>query len=109
MIADVGKYLVSSTGRIGYALDNNGATFEEIELTDEFILRPDGSVSYAAKFNVEKGADLKKRLISKIWSNDDQIAIMLNRERSEDDEEMYDFMQQWRTYFGELAKTINSK
>ena len=39
-----------------------------------------------------------------IWSNDDQIAIILNKDNG--DNEMYNFMQEWRKWFSDITHNI---
>ena len=51
----------------------------------------------------------KKYLISKLWTNDDQIAIILNKDRSEEDAAMYEFMQSWREWFGNFLKGVGTE
>ena len=48
-------------------------------------------------------------MIKKQYSNDDQIAIMLNAQLSEEDKMYYDKMQEWREFSGHIAKLINEK
>ena len=48
-------------------------------------------------------------MIKKQYSNDDQIAIMLNAQLSEEDKMYYDKMQEWRKFSGHIAKLINEK
>lgn len=48
-------------------------------------------------------------MIKKQYSNDDQIAIMLNAQLSEEDKMYYDKMQEWRKFSGYVAKLINEK
>ena len=57
-------------------------------------------------YKVKDNANIKGDLIRFLWSNDEQIAIMLNKDRSEEDLAMYNFMQEYRTYFSNLAKQI---
>ena len=51
---------------------------------------------------------LKARLVNKIFSNDDQIAIMLNYQSHPTAENIsiYNSMQEWRDWFGELVKSL---
>lgn len=48
----------------------------------------------------------KSKFINKQFTNDDQIAIMLNKDDSEEDRLLYNKMQDWRRWSGELAKKI---
>lgn len=49
--------------------------------------------------------DYKKRLISKIFSNDDQIALILNKDCDEESSIAFEEMQEWRSYFSTFIKT----
>ena len=46
----------------------------------------------------------KANIIKKRYSNDDQIAILLNKDDSAEDKMRYDKMQEWREYASMLAK-----
>ena len=48
-------------------------------------------------------------MIKKQYSNDDQIAIILNAQLSEEDKMYYDKMQELREFSGYIAKLINEK
>lgn len=50
--------------------------------------------------------DYKSAIIKKRYSNDDQIAIILNKEDSDEDMIRYNRMMQWRDFAASLAKKI---
>lgn len=50
----------------------------------------------------------KSKIIHKQFNNDDQIAIMLNKEDSEEDLLLYNKMQEWRKWAGVVAKKIEN-
>lgn len=56
-------------------------------------------------------ASLKTHFIHLRYTNDDQIAIILNKDDSDEDAFVYNKMQEWREWCGNLAKkcleTIN--
>lgn len=107
MLANVGCYITLG-GRKGFALPyEEGAEYEEHEFRlDKVIRHPDGSVGVDGfNFHIKRG-DEKRVIIGQLFSNDDQIAIMLNKDMSEDDAEVYGFMQSWREWVGELVKKI---
>ena len=105
MIAAVGHYLISSNGKRGFSIPiEEGVSYTEKELTNIVEKRPYNSVSIGGIFNIKVTDYIKKTLITSIWSNDDQIAIILNKDNG--DNEMYNFMQEYRTYFSNLAKQI---
>ena len=108
MIAEVGKYLISSSGKRAFALPLEEVS-TEAELSNEVVLRPDKSVSFGGVFNTRPSSDLKKKIIQMIWSNDDQIAIILNKDDGTENKKMYQFMQEWRKFAGSIANAINNK
>lgn len=55
--------------------------------------------------HTEYGA-IKKQIIGLRYNNDDQIAIMLNKEDSEEDLLAYNKMQEWREWAGVMARKI---
>jgi hypothetical protein len=50
--------------------------------------------------------DWKSKIVGKQFTINDQIAIMLNKEDSEEDRLLYDKMQEWREWSGKFAKKI---
>lgn len=51
-------------------------------------------------------ADAKKYIIQRRYSNDAQIAIILNKDDSEEDQLAYQKMQEWREWASIFAKKI---
>lgn len=51
---------------------------------------------------------MKKDLVQMIYSMDDQIAIILNKDGSEDGQRDYDLMQGWRDWFSGLIHAMES-
>lgn len=51
---------------------------------------------------------VKTKLITSRYSNDDQMALILNHGKSDEDTEFFDKMQAWRDWAGLLAKKIIS-
>ena len=51
-------------------------------------------------------AGIKTRLITSRYSNDDQMALILNHGKSEEDTELFNKMQEWRDWAGEVAKIV---
>ena len=51
---------------------------------------------------------MKKYLVNTLFSNDDQIAIILNKDNSDDDMKIYNLMQDWREYFSKLIKEMEA-
>ena len=52
--------------------------------------------------------DWKKKWVNKQFTNDDQIAIILNKDDSEEDLFLFNKMQEWREWSGVIAKKIMS-
>ena len=116
--ADAYKYLVhKSKGTIAFALSGDESEFEEKELPTPIKIIDEGSGFYSiqgvskVKFYFSKSdyATVKTEMVKKQYSNDDQIAIMLNAQLSEEDKMYYDKMQEWRKFSGHIAKLINEK
>lgn len=53
-------------------------------------------------------ADWKSKIVNKQFTNDDQIAIILNKDDSEEDLLLYNKMQEWRKWAGVVAKKIKN-
>lgn len=51
-------------------------------------------------------ADAKKYVVNKRYSNDDQIAIILNKDNSEEDALVFQKMQEWRDWASVVAHKI---
>lgn len=112
-LPEVGSFLIKndtiSKLSIGdVELDMSDVITEEKFDLDTAKKLPYGKISFNDKFIVEMSPNIKKDLIESIWSHDEQIAIILNKDDSEKDAEYYLFMQQWRSWIGELAKLINN-
>lgn len=106
-----GDYLLPSVGK--YFKSNNviqfkvpaDAEYEELDINPDNITIA-GQMAFVDSVFAVGGQDyreLKTNLVKKLFSNDDQIAIMLN-----EDEDMLSFMNDWRAWFGNCAKKIIS-
>ena len=116
--ADAYKYLVhKSKGIIAFALSGDESEFEEKKFPMPIKIIDEGNGFYSiqdvpkVKFYFSKSdyATVKTEMIKKRYSNDDQIAIMLTAQLSEEDKMYYDKMQEWRKFSGHIAKLINEK
>ncbi len=56
--------------------------------------------------NIRSYADAKKFVVGKRYSNDDQIAIMLNKDESDEGKLAYNKMQEWREWASVVAHKI---
>ena len=109
--ADAGKILIGKN-KIGYIFKGELSDFteEEVIISDmkldgNFLIYSNGMVveMYDKKATYES---LKAKYVKRLFNNDDQIAIMLNHGRSEDDDMLFEKMQEWREWCGVLAKKV---
>lgn len=108
--SDAGKYLVYKN-QIGFQFHASEDIMEyDINLDDLYIK---GNTAYynggtLAQNIIKNGSygDYKSAIIKKRYSNDDQIAIILNKDDSDEDLMRYDKMMQWREFAAELSKKI---
>lgn len=99
MIAKAGYYLTSSRGRKHFALPFiEGVEYTEKKIPAKVEMISPGVFSFGP-FQLRYTDTMKKDLVQMIYSMDDQIAIILNKE---DKLAEYDLMQGWRTYFSSL-------
>lgn len=109
--ADAGKILIGKNKR-GYSFVGAPSDFTEADIIisdmrveGQFLVYSNGMVveMYDKKATYES---LKAKYVKRLFSNDDQIAIMLNKGRSEDDDMLFEKMQEWREWCGVLAKKV---
>ena len=109
--ADAGKILVGKNKR-GYVFNGELLDFSEddviiddMKIEGKFLIYSNGKIREL--FNRSATYEqLKTKYVKRHYSNDDQIAIMLNKDRSKEDAELFDKMQEWRDWCGKLAKAI---
>lgn len=111
---DAGCYLKRGSS-IAYFFEDNGeeiqemtATIDDMKRVGNLLLWSDGCLAQRV---IPNGvyADYKKAIIQKKYSNDDQIAIMLNKDSGEEVDLMaYRKMQEWREWASIVAKKIIS-
>lgn len=111
--ADAGSILIGKNKR-GYVFPGEVKDFSEeaISLDDmkvegQFLVYSKGRIRelYNPSATYEQ---LKAKYVKRLFSNDDQIAIMLNKDKSAADAELFDKMQEWRDWCGVLAKKVAS-
>lgn len=111
--ADAGSILIGKNKR-GYSFLGEVSDFSEkaISLDDmkvdgQFLVYSDGLIRelYDPAATYEQ---LKAKYVKRLFSNDDQIAIILNKDKSASDAELFDKMQEWRDWCGVLAKKVIS-
>lgn len=110
--ADAGYYLKRGSS-VGYFFEDNGEVIEEFAVTIDdmhkigMILIWSSNDLAQVVYKNGSYADYKKAVIQKKYSNDDQIAIMLNKDSGDaDDLFAYVKMQEWRDWASIVAKKI---
>ena len=110
--ADAGYHLKRG-GSIAYFFEDNGQEIQEVKTdiedmhaTDSIILWSKNKLAQRIIKNGNYG-DYKKAIVQKKYSNDDQIAIILNKDSGlEEDLFAYQKMQEWREWASIVAKKI---
>lgn len=106
--ADAGKVLVSKN-RIGYKLPLGTSPVEERDIDISTLsikgclIVGDVQILNHPTFTFDQW---KAHIVKWRYTNDDQIAIMLNRDRSPEDALYYNKMQEWREWASALAHTL---
>ena len=110
--ADAGYYLKRGSS-IAYFFEDNEEEIQEIEATVDDMHKIGSIILWSEDklaqrvFKNGTYADYKKAIIQKKYSNDDQIAIMLNKDSGEEiDLLAYQKMQEWRDWASLVAKKI---
>lgn len=111
--ADAGYILVGNNKK-GYVFKGEleefteqPITIDDMKVEGNFLLYSNGSILEINYPNLTY-EEQKARIIKRLFSNDDQIAIMLNKGRSEQDDLVFEKMQEYRDWAGTLAKKIVS-
>lgn len=77
---------------------------DDIELKNNMFIWNNGKNVLPVISNGTYG-EYKKELINKIFSNDDQIALILNKDFDKNSHIAFEEMQNWREYFSNFVKT----
>ena len=111
VFADRGCYLKhKQLPIIGLTINGNPDDYEEIQMLDSLDAVVDGNkvLIYNRKFAILPDSisytDIKKRVIKSRYTEDDQIAIILNKDVSEEDTMYFQKMQEWREFASEVAR-----
>lgn len=110
--ADVGYYLESKkTKSICLSSSGNPEDFIEVSMPKSLNIKILGTtILYAGRLALApKTLDyvgIKTQMIKTRYSNDDQIALMLNEASSEEDKVFFNKMQEWREWSGWFAKEV---
>ena len=107
--AEAGKFLHGEKAR-GFGAPTSFGPYTErdvvldnLEVTDDYIIF---DTFKWINPGIHSYADAKEYIIKKRYSNDAQIAIMLNKDNSAEDELAYDKMQDWRDWASTVAHKI---
>lgn len=109
--AEAGNLLIGKNKK-GFQLSGNKEDFYELPINykdmhyDGKFLRYNNNTLMEAVNNSTTYESLKTKFIKQRYSNDDQIAILLNKDSTDDGLEKYNKMQEWRDWSGTLAKAI---
>lgn len=79
---------------------------DDMYIKGRYIIYSDGNCRDYMSCN--SYGDWKKKIVNKQFTNDDQIAIILNKDFSEEDLFRFNKMQEWRQWAGEVAKRIQN-
>ena len=108
IFSEAGKYL-SAQNFLGFKVLDSDASkytekdFDEPTISGQFLIMGEIRTLLPEIINYE---NLKKKFIEWHYSNDNQLAIILNKDNSDEDKVCYDKMQEWRNWSGELAKKV---
>ena len=112
--ADAFKYLKHKEKNIiALSIKDSADDYEELEMNNPLDVEVVGNMIFwnNRKFaNIPSKMDyavVKASIIHSRYSNDDQIAIMLNKDASEEDAMYYQKMQEWRDFAAYIAGKIN--
>lgn len=76
---------------------------KNIQKNGNFVIYPCGLKDYISCLDY---GDWKAKWVGKLFSNDGQIAIILNKDDSEEDLLLFNKMQEWRKWAGVVAKEV---
>lgn len=109
--ADAYKYLKHKNRNIiALSIQGSADDFEELPMNDLLDVTSDGSMvfwnnrKFATRPDDFTKEGIKTRIIKSRYSNDDQLAIILNKDNSETDAMYYQKMQEWREFAAFVAK-----
>lgn len=111
--AEAGSLLIGKNKR-GYVFlgelnefSEKAIRLDDMRIEGQFLVYSDGLIRelYNPNMTYEQ---LKAKYVKYLFDNDAQIAIMLNKDRSAEDAELFEKMQEWREWAGTLAKKVIS-
>ena len=113
--AEAGNYLKRrAASEISFQAEGESSEFEEVKIAYPYeitvmgdILLFDGIAILAEEMSKKA---IKMHIVKMRYTNDDQIAVMLNKDDSEEDRLSFERMQAWRKFADDVAEAaINSK
>ena len=103
-------YILRDGVNLGYSLLDPSESVTELEIDiEEMEIRGITAVcpSSGASWNIQGTySELKSRIIHERYSDEEELAILLNREESEEKEAEYQKLQAWRLYARNVARKI---
>ena len=113
LYADAYKYLKHKTKRI-VALSINGSAddFEEVDMESPIKVVIVGKLVTWNNNLLACSSDeltyeaIKTKIIKSRYSNDDQLAIILNKDKDADGQLSFERMQVWREFATKIAKAV---
>ena len=112
IIPEAGKIL-KLANRISFTLPSDAVGYEILDINLDNVSLDSEYAYIDNKFavKIEDKTPLKGRLINKVFSNDDELAILLNYQASKtaQNREKLELLQSWRDWFGNLANIIENK
>lgn len=111
--ADTYKYLKHKEKNIiALSIPGSADDYDELPMNDPLDVEVSGGMVF---WNNRKFANrpdrltrdgVKTSIIKSRYSNDDQIAIMLNKDASEEDVVLFQKMQEWREFAAFVASSV---
>lgn len=116
VFADAYKYLQHKERNIvALSVKGSAGEYEEFEMNTPLEIEVcNGMVTWNHRMFANYPEALTKdavkaSIVKSRYSNDAQIAIMLNKDNSEEDTVYYQKMQEWRDFAAEIARLVEDK
>lgn len=116
VFSEEGKYLLSKDKRkYGFVLKGTIDEFDEFDVNNPLDINISGNLilfqnnKLACLPETMDYVGIKTKLIKMKYSNDDQIALILNKDNSEEDMLLYEHMQNWRDWSSWFAKEVMTR
>ena len=114
LYADAFKYLrYKKRSEVALQLKAEADDFIEVDMESLNVEIKGDMIGFGAWFVVRPDSfgygDIKKAVIQMRYSNDDQMALMLNKDDSEEKAMLFQKMQDWREFATAIAKEAVGK